>query len=73
MIPETVSLAPENVLKLLKCGCKRSSPCGNNQCGCFAASLKCTIFCDCDNDNRICQNSRKNKDIVDETEDQMMP
>ena len=47
MLPKNVPLAPEDVLKLIKCSCESQSPCGSLRCSCNKARLSCTIFCAC--------------------------
>ena len=46
-IPEAVNLAPDSVLKLIRCGCKSGTPCNSSRCGCRSANLSCTVFCAC--------------------------
>ena len=47
MLPKNMQLAPEDVLKLIKCSCESQSPCGSLRCTCNKARLSCTIFCAC--------------------------
>jgi len=46
-IPEAVNLAPDSVLKLIRCGCQSGTPCNSSRCGCRSANLSCTVFCAC--------------------------
>ena len=46
-IPEAVNLAPDSVLKLIRCACKSGTPCNSSRCGCRSANLSCTVFCAC--------------------------
>ena len=57
LIPENFALAPEALLKLIKCSCAQEMSCKNAQCGCFKARLQCTTqFCNCENNLINCQN-----------------
>ena len=46
-MPPDVSLAPLDVLQLIKCGCASDRACSNSRCGCYAAHVQCSIFCSC--------------------------
>ena len=46
-LPPDVSPAPDDVLKLIKCGCASSTPCSTSRCSCSAAQLSCSMFCSC--------------------------
>ena len=46
-VPEGIVLAPEDVLKLIKCHCESEEPCSSLRCGCNKARHGCTIFCVC--------------------------
>ncbi|KAG0723714.1 hypothetical protein GWK47_042085 [Chionoecetes opilio] len=46
-VPDTVSLAPDAVLRLIRCGCESDTPCRSSRCGCRSADLSCTMFCAC--------------------------
>ncbi|KAG0723713.1 hypothetical protein GWK47_042084 [Chionoecetes opilio] len=46
-VPDTVSLAPDAVLRLIRCGCESDTPCRSSRCGCRSADLSCTMFCVC--------------------------
>jgi len=48
-LPDEVQLAPEMVLRLIKCGCHSTTPCSSRACSCNSANMKCTIFCACYN------------------------
>ena len=49
-------IAPEEILKTVKCSCK--SGCTSKRCSCVKGRLSCSQFCSCSD---IC----KNKDMVD--------
>ena len=44
-LPEDVPLAPENILKLIRCSCKTDTPCKTMRCRCASAKLTCTVCC----------------------------
>ena len=46
-VPKGVALAPDDVLKRIKCGCESDDPCLSMRCGCRQAGLGCTMFCGC--------------------------
>ena len=47
LIPTNVELAPETVMRLIRCGCKSVNPCRTLSCSCKRDGLNCTIFCAC--------------------------
>ena len=53
-VAEGVALAPEELLKLMKCGCKSEMPCSTQWCGCRSSGIVCSIFCGCQED--ACRN-----------------
>ncbi|KAI8514533.1 corticospinal neuron axon guidance through spinal cord [Branchiostoma belcheri] len=42
-----VTVAPPEVLEMVRCGCATEAPCSTSMCGCYTAHLSCTIFCGC--------------------------
>ena len=44
-------MAPEYILKLIKCGCKSTFPCKTGRCSCHSSGLGCTICCSCCTDD----------------------
>lgn len=42
-----VPLAPDTVLKLIRCGCESERACKGNNCGCTGRQVACSIFCTC--------------------------
>ena len=44
---EGVSYAPEQILKLVKCGCVSEGSGKGANCGCMGHQLPCTMFCAC--------------------------
>jgi len=47
IIPDTVRLAPDAVLRLIRYGYESDTPCRSSRCGCRCANLSCTMFCAC--------------------------
>ena len=47
MVPKDTLMAPEDILKLLKCFCQSETACRSRRCKCYGAGLPCTIFCVC--------------------------
>lgn len=46
-VPDGVSLAPDEIMALIKCNCDDTAPCRNMRCGCSRSKLPCTLFCKC--------------------------
>ena len=42
-----VALAPDYLLRLIKCGCNSDTPCKTLRCTCYKSNIGCTIFCAC--------------------------
>jgi len=40
-------MAPNCVLKLIRCGCDSEMPCRSRNSGCTGLHIPCTIFCAC--------------------------
>ncbi|XP_078661436.1 uncharacterized protein LOC144905583 [Branchiostoma floridae x Branchiostoma belcheri] len=59
LVPVTVqpdvTVAPPEVLEMVRCGCATEAPCSTSMCGCYTAHLSCTIFCGC-HGQAHCQN-----------------
>ena len=55
--PKHVPPAPEQVLKLIKCGCSSSNPCSTSCCSCSSAKISCSVFCNCTG-GEGCKNSQ---------------
>ena len=51
-------LVPDNLLQIMRCGCKSDEPCKGKQCSCGKVKLPCSTFCDCEGGIR-CNNPRK--------------
>ena len=48
MLPPGVKVAPQEVLKLIRCGCSSHSPCSpSSRCSCSKAQMSCSEFCAC--------------------------
>ena len=66
-----VPYAPEDILKLVRCGCTSDRACSSGKCGCMGRQLPCTMFCNCGGENN-CYNPFKiteGADHVDIAED----
>ena len=61
MPPDNTAVAPDFVLKLIKCACKSASDrCMTRRCSCVAHSLKCTKLCSCGLGGVNCTRSNEN-------------
>ena len=47
LLPPGTAAAPNEVLKMIRCGCESEQPCSTLRCRCASAHLPCTIFCAC--------------------------
>ena len=47
-VPDGVTLAPDDIMSLIKCNCEGASACRNMRCSCNRSKLSCTLFCKCD-------------------------
>jgi len=65
---EGVPYAPEQIPKLVKCGCVSERPCKGANCGWMGHQLPCTMFCACGG-GRACLNA-SNKQDTDEAVNQ---
>ena len=74
-VTEGVSLVPETVLKLIRCGCESERACKGNNCGCTGRQVTCTIFCACAgglgcsnpfSKNNVSAEDEDNEDVSDE-------
>ena len=41
-LPDDIELAPEIILRLIRCGCHSTTPCSSHACSCHSANMKCT-------------------------------
>ena len=46
-LPLGCKAAPDDILKMVKCGCTSERPCSSLRCSCASAHLSCSIFCAC--------------------------
>ena len=72
LIPKTVaqdvSLAPADILKMIRCACESDIPCKTKHCGCHSANMACTVFCSCKGGSG-CFNE-KTKECLEKEEDE---
>ena len=51
-IPDSMKLALDEIMSLIKCNCEGANQCRNMQCSCNRLNrLPCTLFCKCNADN----------------------
>ena len=55
LLPPGKAAAPDELLKMIRCGCESEEPCATLCCKCAHAHLPCTIFCGCK--DSACQNA----------------
>ena len=56
--PPGLVLVPDELLKIMKCGCKSDEPCKGSRCSCCRVNLPCTTFCECEG-GVVCHNPHK--------------
>ena len=66
-ISDDVALAPDALLKVLKCGCSGLIQCRTNRCRCSQSNLACSVFCACQGGQR-CIND-KTRQILQANDD----
>lgn len=80
-VASDVALVPEDLLKVVKCGCSSIYPCQSRNCSCSQAGMPCTEFCKCGGLIGHCFNSNTthsesedgdedNTDSAEESEDE---
>ena len=71
-VPDNVPLAPDDILKIIKCSCDSPTPCNSRRCGCQNANMACTSFCTCEGGGG-CFNPKTRERIQaeDESDDEM--
>ncbi len=47
-VPDGVTLAPDDIMSVIKCNCEGASACRNMRCSCNRSKLPCTLFCKCE-------------------------
>ena len=71
-VPDHVSVAPDDILKMIKCSCDSATPCKSKRCGCHNANMACTSFCACQGDDGCFnQKTRERIQAEDEADDEM--
>lgn len=59
--------APNELMKIVACGCGTDTPCSRKNCSCKIAGLSCTTFCNCGAED-ICNNCYTEHELVNEDE-----
>ena len=68
-ISDGVALAPDPLLKVVKCGCSGKIQCRTERCGCRQSNLACSVFCACHGGHR-CFNEKTRQTLqADEDDD----
>jgi len=68
-LPENVPLAPEELLKLIRCTCSSENACKTRRCSCNSSTLACTIFCSCQGSHACFNEYTKQVMEVEDEED----
>ena len=71
-VPDNVPLAPDDILKMIKCSCDSATPCNSRRCGCQNANMACTSFCTCQGgDGCFNPKTRERIQSEEESDDEM--
>ena len=71
-VPDNVPLAPDDILKMIKCSCDSATPCNSRKCGCQNANMVCTSFRTCQGgDGCFNPKTRERIQAEDESVDEM--
>ena len=49
-LPLNIAVAPDVLLKVIKCSCKGEKSCNTHICSCSSSGMTCTVFCHCKDD-----------------------
>ena len=47
-VDEKVSLVPDEILKVYRCGCSSENSCKSGNCSCNKSRIPCSTFCECE-------------------------
>ena len=68
-LPSDTPLAPDGLLKLLRCSCSSETPWKTHRCGCSSASLAFSVFCACQG-GQGCFNERTRQALQTDDDDE---
>ena len=68
-LPSDTLLAPDDLLKLLRCSCSSETPWKTHRCSCSSASLACSVFCACQS-GQGCFNERTRQALQTDDDDE---
>ena len=67
--PSDTPLAPDDLLKPVRCSCSSETTCKTQRCGCSSASLACSVFCVCQG-GQGCFNERTRQALQTDDDDE---
>ena len=68
-VPTNVQLAPNHILKLIRCTCSSEQPCKSSRCACNKSRLPCTMFCACQTSIECCNDQTRTAVDEDDEDD----
>ena len=68
-VPDAVTLAPDEIMTLIKCNCEGTSACRNMRCSCSRSKLPCALFCKCNGGDKCLNELTKTVAIPREVTD----
>ena len=68
-LPSDTPLAPDDLLKPVRCSCSSETPYKTQRCGCSSASLACSVFCACQG-GQGCFNERTRQALQTDDDDE---
>lgn len=69
-LPPNVTSAPDEVLTMIRCGCRSVPPCATAKCSCSAARLSCSVFCGCHGAENCGNDQTKSSVLANEDSDE---
>ena len=65
-LPDATGLAPDYILRPIRCSCHSGVPCKAGNCSCLRNQLICTVFCACEGNRLCCNPYTEHKDDGDD-------
>jgi len=69
-LPPNVTSAPDDVLTMIRRGCRSITPCTTGKCSCSAARLSCSVFCGCHGAENCSNEQTKSSALANEDSDE---
>ena len=71
-VPSGIKLVPDELLKIMKCGCGSEQACKSGHCTCNKTVISCSTFCECEAGISCCNPwTSKNGDVESNEPEEM--